>query len=109
MVDLLTIRKYEFTDGTVILVKIDRAHNEISFVDETVRGVYQPKKWLFAERGVEYMNGWLNILSCMRYAVEDAKKELEAHQRQKADKLIDLMVRLQLDEKTNGKLVKGVK
>lgn len=93
-IELLTIKKYEFTDGTVVYVKIDFSKNKVSLVDQNGANF----KWLFAERGAEYMNGWLNILSAMQYAVRAARDELLAWQKAKEDKdtkqVIDIMVAL---------------
>jgi hypothetical protein len=87
--ELLSIKKYEFSDGTTIYVKIDFAKNKVSLVDNNGANF----KFLFAERGAEYMNGWLNILGAMRYAVREARDELEAWQKTK--QIIDIMVALQ--------------
>lgn len=93
--ELLNIKKYEFSDGTTVYVKIDFVKNKVSLVDQNGANY----KWLFAERGVEYMNGWLNILGAMRYAVRNARDELEAWQKAKKDKdtkqIIDIMIALQ--------------
>lgn len=91
---LLTIKKYEFSDGTVIHVKIDFAKNKVSLVDQNGSAT----NFKFAERGVEYMNGWLNILGAMRYAIREARDELEAWQKAKEEKatqqIIDIMIAL---------------
>lgn len=99
--ELLKIKKYEFSDGTVLHVKIDFENNRVSFVEPDLRKTdapYQDKRWLFAERGVEYMNGWLNILAAMQYAVREARDELTAWQKAQKDKktkqIIDIMVAL---------------
>lgn len=93
--ELLKIKKYEFSDGTIIHVKIDFAKNKVSLVDSNGAN----HKWLFAERGAEYMNGWLNIMAAMRYVVREARDELEAWQKVQDDKktkqIIDIMVALQ--------------
>ncbi len=95
----LTIRKYEFSDGTTLYVKIDFANNKVSLVDKNGANT----KFLFAERGLEYMNGWLNILGAMRYAVKDARDQLEQWQKARDDEkqkqIIDIMVALAEDEK----------
>lgn len=93
--DLLKIKKYEFSDGTTLRVKIDFEKNRVSFVDKDGTN----SKFKFAERGAEYMNGWLNILGAMRYVVREARDELEAWQKVQDDKktqqIIDIMVALQ--------------
>jgi len=55
-----------------ILVKIDYIENEISLV-EKYKGVYTNKKWVFAERGVEFMSSWIDILETQEVAIEEAK------------------------------------
>lgn len=97
--ELLNIKKYEFSDGTTIYVKIDFVNNRVSLVDKNGSNT----NFKFAERGSEYMNGWLNILGAMRYAVRQARDELEAWQAIQDDKktkqIIDIMVALAEDEK----------
>ncbi len=99
--EILTIKKYEFSDGTTIYVKTDFAKNKVSLVDQNGANT----KFLFAERGAEYMNGWLNILGAMRYAVKDARDTLEAWQKARDDEkqkqIIDIMVAL-ADVKDDG-------
>jgi len=96
--ELLSIKKYEFSDGTTIYVKIDFAKNKVSLVDQNGSNT----NFKFAERGLEYMNGWLNILGAMRYAVRLARDELEAWQKVQDDKkqqqIIDIMVALAEDK-----------
>ena len=95
--EILTIKKYEFSDGTTIYIKIDFAKNKVSLVDQNGAST----KFLFAERGLEYMNGWLNILGAMRYAIKDARDQLEAWQKARDDEkqkqIIDIMVALAED------------
>lgn len=100
--EMVTIKKYEFSDGTNIHVKIDFENNRVSFVEPDMRKVdapYRNKEWLFAERGVDYMNGWINILGAMQYVAREARNELEAWQKAQKDKktkrIIDIMVALQ--------------
>lgn len=40
----------------------------------------QGKKWLFAKREIEYMQGWHDILDAMQSAVTDATKRLRDYQ-----------------------------
>lgn len=99
--ELLKVKKYEFSDGTILRVKIDFEHNKVSFLDKD-GGV---SKFKFAERGSEYMNGWLNILGAMRYVVREARDELEAWQKvqeeKKTQQIIDIMVALHEQEKAD--------
>jgi hypothetical protein len=58
-----------------VFVKIDYIANEISLLNGND---LKPKNWVFAVRGVEYMNGWLTILEAMQMAIKDAKQRYEA-------------------------------
>jgi hypothetical protein len=93
--ELLSIKKYEFSDGTVIRVKVDYENNKVSLVDKGGNNT----KFLFAERGVEFMNGWVNILGAMQYAIKASRDDLLAWQKVKEDKdtkqIIDIMLALQ--------------
>ena len=72
------IYAFKHNDITVF-VKIDYVNNKISLMEKNQRGCngWLQKQWLFAERGVEYMNGWLGILEAMQEAIKDAKKRYE--------------------------------
>ena len=63
-------------NGIKILVKIDYIENEISLVEE-YNGVYTNKKWVFAERGVEFMSSWIDILETQEVAIKEAKEMYE--------------------------------
>lgn len=93
--ELLSIKKYEFSDGTVIRVKVDYEKNKVSLVDANGAN----NKFLFAERGLEYMNGWINILGAMQYAIRASRDDLAKWQEVKKDKdtkqIIDIMLALQ--------------
>lgn len=96
---LLSIKKYEFTDGTTIRVKIDFEKNKVSLVDQN----NDKTNFIFAERGLKYMNGWVNILGAMQYAIRAARDELEAWQKEQEDKkteqIIDIMLALKEEKK----------
>lgn len=109
--DLLKIKRYEFSDGTTLHVRIDFENNQVALVNkEGVSGgtqfgkstEYKPTKFLFAGRELKYMNGWLNILSAMQYAIRDARDELKAWQDAKKDKdtkqIIDIMLALDAEK-----------
>ena len=66
LVDIVRFTHKEIT----VDVKIDYIYNKISLVEWHD---YHNKKWLFAERWVEYMNWWLNTLEAQKYAIEQAK------------------------------------
>lgn len=77
--DLLIIREYKYETGITMTVKLDRRTRTVSFVEwNQTTGNYVDKKYLFSGRGLSYMNGWRNILTAMRHAIDEATKEMEA-------------------------------
>lgn len=93
--ELMTVKKYEFSDGTIIRIRIDFENNKVTLVEKDGNKA----RFLFADRGIEYMNGWLNILGAMQYAIRQARDELEVWQKAKEEKdkqhIIDIMVAVQ--------------
>lgn len=79
----LAIREY-VKNNISVFVHIDFEHGHISLVEKSNQG-YQRKQWLFAERQLEYMNGWLNILDAMQYAITCARDDLKAYQEAKKE------------------------
>jgi len=61
--------------GIKVAIKVDYHRGTASLVD--THSSYPNKAWHFADRGLEYMNGWLNILEAMQVAVTECKKMLE--------------------------------
>ena len=70
MKERLLRRDYE-KNGVAVTVEIDFIKKEISLVETGGTN----KRWLFAKRGVEYMQGWRNILNAMEYAIDEAEKK----------------------------------
>lgn len=74
-------------------VRIDYRQKRITLTDQDGNG---RKQWVFAERGVEYMEGWRQILAAMEYAITAAEAELrqyiEAEEAEKA-KLAEAVMR----------------
>lgn len=62
--------------GVKVTIKTDYDKGEVSLLENAMGG-YAKKKWCFAERGLEYMNGWLNVIDAMRHAVEIGIEDLE--------------------------------
>jgi len=61
-----------------IYVKIDYYNNKISLMQPECAAMnFAKKQWVFADRGVEFMNGWLEILEAMKEAIKDAKSKYE--------------------------------
>ena len=84
----LEIETYMYA-GVAVRVRIDYDAEHISLLDQG-NGA---KKWVFAERQLEYMQGWQNILAAMKYAIEQATKKLEKHVRAVEKEKADLMNR----------------
>ena len=93
MIDLQVIRKYTFEDGTVMHVKIDFENDKVSFVEKS-NGGWVNKKMIFADRGLDYMNGWLNILGAMQYVVRQARAELDERNNKKIIEMVHLLAEL---------------
>lgn len=94
MRELETLREYE-QNGIKILVRIKRGGN-ISIVERDEDGMVLPKRFLFNERSLEYMNGWRNILSAMDHAIDQAaqlqKSWKEEDEKAKDEKLFASLV-----------------
>lgn len=56
---------------------------------------WKTKDYFFSNRGLEYMNGWQNILEAMQIAVEECKRALEK----------DLAGKRRIKEKLFGKVM----
>lgn len=88
-----------------VLLEVDYAYNKISLIEHTGNGIFNKKNYLFAGRGVEYMNGWVNVLQVMQNAIKQAKKmyeqELAAESRFKEKKEINIV--MALDKKNKKK------
>ena len=61
--------------GVGVTVEINYDAGTISILEKG-----QAKKWIFAGRQIEYMNGWLDILEAMKLAIEEARDLLWKHQ-----------------------------
>lgn len=72
----LEIRTIEHK-GVKVTIRIDYDKGTASLMERSLRGDWVAKNWLFQDRGLEYMNGWQDILEAMKIAVAECKKELE--------------------------------
>lgn len=68
----LFVRRVYTSYGRSIVVELDFVKKTVSITEKDG----EPKKWLFAERTPEYLNGWRNILRAMEYAVEQAQESM---------------------------------
>lgn len=91
-VDLLVYRQYEVR-GVKFIVEINRLKKTVSFV-EYDNGDFEQKEWVFSNRELKYMNGWLLILKGMMEVVEELKKELEAFVDEDAKQLMHVALAL---------------
>lgn len=102
------IEVYGFTHKDItVTVKIDYKRNEISLL-ESYDGNSGAKKYVFAGRGVEYMQGWLNILEAMQEAIKDAKKRYEAELAERSKFREDLEIKVYIGKRIPEKVVKKV-
>lgn len=83
----LEIKTYSY-QGINVQVSIDFDKGTISLTENRIN----PKKWVFAERQIEYMAGWQNILDAMKNAITLAEGELEKHQKERDRELAKKVV-----------------
>ncbi len=86
----LEIKTYVF-GGIGVRVRIDYVHEKISLLNNDDKA----KQWVFAERTLEYMAGWRNILWAMEHAIGKAEAELQKHQTAVERKKFQLMRQLE--------------
>jgi len=63
--------------GVTIMIDYDRGTVGLVHKEGDFEGNWKPKKYVFAGRELNYMNGWLNILGAMEVAVKEGKRLLE--------------------------------
>jgi hypothetical protein len=63
-----------YSRGTISLIDTGRMNDDGMLLDG--------KQWLFKNREIEYMAGWLDVLDAMKAAVVDARDKLAAFQEQ---------------------------
>lgn len=94
--DLIVYRAYNYK-GVSILVKIDFLNKTATLVERDKgygQDGFKPKKWLFADRTTEYFAGWEMILDAMKFAINEARKELEAVKEEEFNAFVDVMLEL---------------
>jgi len=89
----LVEKVYEYK-GIKVGVRIDFRTRQITLAEHDGRGA---KKWLFANREVEYMEGWRTILHAMEHAITAAEVELRMAIEQEEREKAELMERVALD------------
>ena len=83
--NLLTVKEYQYADNIRIYVRTNFKTGKISLVEPRQDGTYGPKRFNFSERTIEYMQGWLNILACMKDAITLATADLKEYQEAEND------------------------
>ena len=80
--------------GIEIYLNLDYEKETVSFIEKNV----QPKKWLFTDRGEEYLGGWYLILEAMQEATKYAdgrlKDQAKARQDRKVEKITNIAIAL---------------
>lgn len=76
MTPVSVIRDYVY-QATTARVRIDFFKGEIHLLDND----FSAKKWVFANRSIEYMQGWKQILDAMKYAIDRATEEMEGYKK----------------------------
>lgn len=89
----LFIRRVYQSNGIRVVVDINLLKQTITLVEPIGNGSFRPKKWLFAERELRYMEGWLNILDAMKYAIVEASKLLEEAKVEEYEKMAKVLAK----------------
>lgn len=71
-------------EGVRVAVHINYPEGIITLIDENPKNpsAVQGKQWIFRNRSLDYMGGWLQILDAMKSAVSEAADKLKAYQEQ---------------------------
>lgn len=86
MTDLFVRRVYTHKNGISITVEIDYVKKQVSMVEKDGT----QKRWVFAERTPEYLNGWRMILTAMEWAVQQVQAEFKAIGKKELDDFVKL-------------------
>lgn len=96
--------------GIGITVKIDYDKGEISLVGKKMSDSnevkFESKHWVFANRTVEYIQGWVDIFEAMTGAVKEAREDLKKFQKKKDEHLRDVMGMVDKSENRRKKINK---
>lgn len=85
-----------------VYVHIDYQNEEINIVDpQSVmkNSIHPPKakEFIFVKRGIEYMEGWNDILDGIKEAAAEAKLRMEAYLDDKERQMIELLEKANKD------------
>ncbi len=93
----LFIRRAYTHKGVTVPVDIDLVRGVIALVEKDGTE-FSAKRWIFADRGLEYMNGWIIILEAMQSAVTEASKVLKEAKDKSLEEFADMLI--SLDDKS---------
>lgn len=82
--------------GVSIGVEIDYQQETISLIEKDGKR----KQWIFANRTLEYMNGWQNIYTAMQKATTHATKRLQAYKDKSLTDFAELIYAVQQEDKS---------
>lgn len=89
---LLEEKRYTF-NNVEIYVRINYRKKTISLIDNDGKGI--GKRFLFANRQIEYITGWINVLKAMEFAMGEAKELLDEYidteNKERENSIIELM------------------
>jgi hypothetical protein len=86
--------------GIIVAIKVDYKTGTASIVTTEQ---YTPKKFVFAERGLEYMQGWLDIMEAMQEAAKECRRLLEENLEEKNQKLTEIVIQAYKEDAKNNK------
>jgi len=95
----LFVRRAYTKSGITIVVELDFIKKTVSFTEKDG----DAKKWVFTERTPEYMHGWVMIFDAMKYAAQEAKKELDAISEKEHKAFVEMYIALDKALKKGGK------
>jgi len=102
----LEIKTIEY-NGHKIIIKIDYDREVVSLVEAQGKNNdninYSAKQWVFANRGIEYMNGWIIILDAIKFAIQEAKKDLQSFLDERAKEKEEMIIKMSLKENERSK------
>lgn len=101
--DLKVVRAYKYK-GIRIILEINYLSKKVSVVEYNHQSKgFVPKKFLFAERQLEYMEGWKLVFKGLELATDEAIRELEAIKEKEMNETIDSLLAYSLDNLNNFK------
>lgn len=86
----LFVRRIYTSYGISICVELDFVKKTVSLVEKDGTN----KRWVFADRTPEYLNGWRAIMLAMEHAVAEAQKEMAALDEEEQREFVEMYQRL---------------